>query len=247
MKSFLAVLLLMCPLLIQAETSDELSTLYRIQTFQAAPGALVEFIEINLTLERGGFYAGWSERAPFIARHSQGDQWDIMLIHPMMSYGAYFAADKLIIRKEAHSKFAGQLERLEEITSFQEDLFAAGPGLESLTREFKQKNFLHIEIFHALAGKKTELLTQRRMENTYLEATGRRPNELFMVDGGGDADVITIGFYDSIQEFAKASELSIEQRNEMAMQAGFTGLDDISPYLRTLISSHHDTLANVVR
>ena len=68
-----------------------------------------------------------------------------------------------------------------------------------------------------------------------------------MVDGGGDADVITIGFYYSIQEFVKVSELSIEQKNEMAMQAGFTGLDDISPSLRTLISSHHDTLANVVR
>jgi hypothetical protein len=67
------------------------------------------------------------------------------------------------------------------------------------------------------------------------------------VHGGGDADVITIGFYDSLQEFARPSKLSSEQRNELAIQAGFKGNDDISPYLRTLISSHHDTLANVVR
>jgi hypothetical protein len=161
MKTLFAVLLLLCPMLSQAESSGELSTLYRIQTFRAAPGALLEFIEINQALESEGFYSGWSERAPFMARHSQGDQWDIMLIHPMISYEIYFAADKLTLRKAAHNKFSRQLDRLEEITSFQEDLFTVGPGLETLTREFKDKNFLHIEIFHALAGKKAELLSQK--------------------------------------------------------------------------------------
>ncbi len=146
MKTILTFLLLLCPVLGQAEPTGELSTLYRIQTFRAAPGALLEFIEINRTLANEGFYEGWSETAPFMARHSQGDQWDIMLIHPMISYGAYFAADKLTIRRQAHGKFARHLERLEEITSFKEDLFAAGPGLEILAQEFKDRNFLHIEI-----------------------------------------------------------------------------------------------------
>jgi hypothetical protein len=247
MKTLFAVLLLLCPMLSQAESSGELSTLYRIQTFRAAPGALLEFIEINQALESEGLYSGWSERAPFMARHSQGDQWDIMLIHPMINYEFYYAADKLTLKKEAQRKFATQLARLEEITSFREDLFAVGPGLETLTREFRDKNFLHIEIFFALAGRKAELLSQRRMENDYLKLIGQRPNEIFTVDGGGDADVITIGFYDSLQEFARPSKLSSEQRNELAIQAGFKGNDDISPYLRTLIASHHDTLANVVR
>lgn len=247
MKILFAVLLLLCPMLSQAESSGELSTLYRIQTFRAAPGALLEFIEINQALESEGFYSGWSERAPFMARHSQGDQWDIMLIHPMINYEFYFAADKLKLKKQAGRKFAGQLDRLEAITSFREDLFAVGPGLETLTREFSDKSFLHIEIFHALAGKKAELLNQRRMENVYLSAIGQRPNEIFTVHGGGDADIITIGFYDSLQEFAKPSKLSNEQKNQLAIQAGFKGNDDISPYLRTLISSHHDTLANVVK
>lgn len=247
MKTMIAVLFLLCPVMSQAESTNELSTLYHIQTFRAAPGGLLEFIELNKALASEGYYSGWSEGAPFMARHSQGDQWDIMLIHPMISYATYFATDKLAAKKEARRKFARQLSRLEDITSFREDLFVMGAGLETLTREFGNKNFLHIEIFYALAGKKAELLRQRRMENTYLSAIGQRPNEIFTVDGGGDADIITIGFYDSLQDFAKAPEFGDEQRNQLAIEAGFKGNDDISPYLRTLISAHHDTLANVVR
>ncbi len=229
-----------------ASTANTPDTLYRIQTYRAAPGHLQEFIDINRTLIKQGFYTGWSERAPFIGRHSQGDHWDIMLIHPMISYSQYFAEDKLTQRRAAHQKNATLLQRLEDITAFKEDLFSYGPSLERLEAQFKDNSFLHIEIFHALAGKKQELLHQRIIENAYLRGVGRTANEIFVMDGGGDADIMTIGFYPSLQAFAEPQTMNEQQRDVVAKRVGFKGLDDISYYLRSLISAHHDTLANVV-
>lgn len=230
----------------QNTVDNSLKTLYRIQTYRAAPGHLQEFIAINQQLATQGFYAGWSERAPFIGRHSQGDHWDIMLIHPMISYSEYFAAEKLTQRQAAHQKHAALLERLEAITAFKEDLFSYGPMLQHLEMQFKDNSFLHIEIFHAVAGKKQELLQQRITENAYLTGVGRTANEIFVMDGGGDADIMTIGFYPSLQEFAKPQVMNEQQRDVVAKRVGFKSLDDISYYLRSLISAHHDTLANVV-
>ena len=76
---------------------------------------------------------------------------------------------------------------------------------------------------------------------------GRIANELFIIEAGGDADVMTIGFYPDLQDYAKPQTMNETQRDAVAKRVGFKGLDDISYYLRSLISSHHDTLANVVR
>jgi len=230
---------------VQAE--QDLNTLYNVQTLRAAPGHLQEFIEINQQLIKQGFYNEWSEAAPFIGRHSQGDHWDIMLVQPMVSYGAYFAAEKLQQRRAAHQKHAKQLQRLEQLTAFKEDLFVYGPALSKLTTEFSDNNLMHIEIFHAVAGKKDALLQQRIIENAYLVGVGRTANQIFVADGGGDADIMTIGFYPSLQDFAKPQTMNEQQRDAVAKQVGFKGLDDISYYLRSLISAHHDTFANVVR
>ncbi len=245
---FLCLLLITSSLGFNAAYADQdLSTLYRVQTVRAAPGHLQEFIEINKQLATQGFYDGWSVSAPFIGRHSQGDHWDIMMIHPMLGYSDYFAADKLELREVAHRKHAEQLQRLDQVTAFKEDLFAYGPALSHLQASFKDNSFLHIEIFHALAGKKDELLQQRITENAYLKGVSRTANEIFVMDGGGDADIMTIGFYPSLQEFAKPQTMNEQQRDAVAKQVGFKSLDDISYYLRSLISAHHDTLANVVR
>ncbi len=230
-----------------AFAEQDLSTLYRIQTYRAAPGHLQEFIEINRQLAAEGFYNEWSLSIPFMGRHSQGDHWDIMLIHPMNSYSDYFAADKLEQRRAAHQKHAEQLRRLEQTTSFKEDLFAYGPALPRMQKLFKENGFLHIEIFHALAGKKDELLQQRITENAYLEGVNRTANEIFVMDGGGDADIMTIGFYPSLQAYAAPQTMDEQQRDQVARRVGFKSLDDISYYLRSLISAHHDTLANVVK
>ena len=72
-----------------ASTANTPDTLYRIQTYRAAPGHLQEFIDINRTLIKQGFYTGWSERAPFIGRHSQGDHWDGQPVGPGREPSAY--------------------------------------------------------------------------------------------------------------------------------------------------------------
>ena len=55
---------------------------------------------------------------------------------------------------------------------------------------------------------------------------------------------MTIGFYQSLQTYAEAGiRHSAEQQNEAARAAGFESTSTIGPYLRSLLSYHHDTLA----
>lgn len=93
------------------------------------------------------------------------------------------------------------------------------------------------------AGKSTELLGQRRMENVYLGGTGQTQNMIFRRAAGSDVDVFTIGFHPSLEAFAKPADATPEQKDDAAKAAGFKELADISFYLRSLIASHQDTLA----
>jgi len=49
------------------------------------------------------------------------------------------------------------------------DLFVVGPPVNELRRAFGSASFFHIEMFHAIAGKQSELLKEREMENIYLK------------------------------------------------------------------------------
>ena len=81
------------------------------------------------------------------------------------------------------------------------------------------------------------------MENAYLAATGQTPNMIFRRAAGSDVDVFTIGFHESLQAFAAPAPASDEEKEAAAKAAGFKTRADISFYLRSLISGHHDTLA----
>ena len=98
-------------------------------------------------------------------------------------------------------------------------------------------------MFEALPGKKAELLEQRRMENAYLARTGQTTNMIFRGIAGTNIDVFTIGFHKDLQAFAADSPASSEEREAAAKAAGFKNRADISFYLRSLLSGHHDTLA----
>jgi hypothetical protein len=50
-----------------------------------------------------------------------------------------------------------------------------------------------------------------------------------------------------MEAFATPSDLSDEDKEAAAIEAGFKARSDISFYLRTLISGHHDTLAVKVK
>ena len=70
--------------------------LYAATLIQAAPGKLLELIE----LERG-FRAAAAERgdaSPWLLRHSQGDKWDLLRLQPMGSAAEYFSSDRLTTR-----------------------------------------------------------------------------------------------------------------------------------------------------
>lgn len=210
--------------------------LYRITTLRAEPGKLPELINY-LTAQRDA--ANTSELAahtPVIMRHSQGDQWDLLLLFPIGSYQNYFGGDL----NAGVAQFQARLDRL---SAFREDLFAYGPPPGAVLDAYADNGFFHIEMFMALAGRKDDLIEQRRMENAYLQAVGRVTNLIWVGDMGSDVDVFTIGFYPSIVEFAAPSVVSDANATEAAIAAGFEARSTIGTYLRELISAHHDTLA----
>lgn len=54
--------------------------LYKLVMVRAAPGRLLELIDAYH--HAGSSSEAFGEVRPFIMRHSQGDQWDLLLIYP---------------------------------------------------------------------------------------------------------------------------------------------------------------------
>lgn len=210
------------------------SQLYRTVMLRAAPGeltAVIDAIKEQMPRWQAQYPAG-----PWWMRHSQGDQWDLLLLFPMdVSVGDRWGADTAFE--------AALLPRI----AWREELFVHGPPLEHLAARFDGAGYFHIEIFVALAGKRDELLDERRMENAYLEGTGRAANEIFTRVAGAAWDSYTLGFYRDLKHYAESADVTLEEQERAAVAAGFASAAAIGPTLRTLIASHHDTLAVAVR
>ena len=84
--------------------------LYQAKFVQAAPGKLLELIDVYK--KRAPGYATSGDEAPFTIRHSQGDKWDLMLLLPMGSYGEYYQADRAAKRKQVEQQFAAKIKEL---------------------------------------------------------------------------------------------------------------------------------------
>ena len=225
--------------------ADELEGdyLYKVTTARAATGTLSDLLVWIEKLKATDYFTEAGEPEPMVMRHSQGDQWDLLVIMPMRSWGTYYEAAASKRRKDAAESFADLLAEGLALIAFSEDHFAYGPSLTSIEEAFDKNSFFHIEMFEAAAGKSAELLEQRRMENNYLAATGQTTNMIFRRAGGSDVDVFTIGFHRSLESFAAPAKVTIEQKEVAAKSAGFKELADLSFYLRSLITGHHDTLA----
>jgi len=195
--------------------------LYKVTTVRAATGSLSDLLDWLATRRK---------EAPFIMRHSQGDQWDLMLITPLETWAAYATRIRPIALPD-------------RFVAFEEDHFAWGPRLPALREAYDDNAFFHIEMFNAAPGKGDVLLEQRRMENAYLAATGQTTNMIFRRAAGSDVDVFTIGFHEDFEAFAAPGRFSDQNKEAAAVAAGFKDRADISFYLRSLLSSHHDTLA----
>jgi hypothetical protein len=192
--------------------------LHRMTLLRAAPGRLLELVAA--VKGRG-----------LVLRHSQGDQWDLMLLAPVAGYaelgGAAPLAEPALI-------------------AWQEDELVRGPDLGRLDG-FASAGLYHVEMFVALAGRRDDLVREREMENAYLAALGRPRNAIFVRELGASWDAFTVGAYRSWKHFAERDDIAPDRSMAAARAAGFEGDDRIGPYLRSLIQSHHDTLATPVR
>lgn len=217
--------------------------LYKVSTVRAASGELSYLLDWMAVLKGSDYFEDAGEDFPFVMRHSQGDQWDLLIITPMASWTSYFSEAAARKREDAALKHAELLTPIKSLLAFAEDHFAYGPPLAALNADYADNSFFHIEMFEAAPGKADALFEQRRMENAYLSTTDQTANMIFRRAAGSDIDVFTIGFHESLEAFAAPGTVTDEEKEAAAKAAGFKGRSDISFYLRSLISGHHDTLA----
>lgn len=224
-------------LLVSMTAAAETPYLYKAKLVQAAPGKLLDVIDLHKASL--GLYKDAGDEPPLWMRHSQGDHWDLLLLFPIRSYEEYYSPERVAKRKALVDLWA----KLDAASAWQEDLFVYGPPLEELTKAFAASTFFHVEMFHSLAGKQTELFKEREMENAYLKILKRPENFIFVRDQGASWDLFTLGAFRDLKHFAESAGIPEADQEAAAKAAGFAAANRIGPYLRTLISSHHDTLA----
>ncbi|HQZ17919.1 MAG TPA: hypothetical protein PKU70_08380 [Vicinamibacteria bacterium] len=227
-RSILAFVLLGLAPLAHAQTMRG-ETLYRTTLLRAAPGRLLDLIG---ALKVKGTGADGSKG--LLLRHAQGDHWDLMILQRISGYAQILKDDRPLPLAPA------------EFVAWQEDLFVRGPDLETLPA-FREANLLHAEMFHALPDKRAELLREREMENAYAAALGRPQTAIFVRELGGSWDSFTLGPYKGWKHYAERDDIPKEKSASAAKAAGFADVDQIGPYLRSLILDHHDSLMTPVR
>jgi hypothetical protein len=229
--------------------SAEPAYLYKATFVRAAPGRLLDLIALNKG--RMAVVDAAGDERPLWWRHTQGDQWDLMLLSPMGSYAEYYAKDRMSRRQKAAA--ASPLSEkdyragLDACSAWREDVFVMGPPLEDLRKASDGMAYYHIEIFIALPGKQAELFKEREMENTYQAGTGRPATLVFVRDQGAAWDLFSLGCYRDLKHWADSGDVPKEKREQAARQAGFKDPDAIGPYMRTLIDMHRDTMGVAIK
>ena len=241
--------LLLSLALIAHPVAADTSYLYRVLLLRAAPGSLLELMDQYR--ERLPVYEAAGDETPFILRHRQGDQWDLMLLFPVVSFERYYGRDRAERLEGASTRSMvsePEFQRtLGDHIAWREELFAFGPP-PSIVRPLMDGGALfHIEMFIALPAKREELFRQREMENAYYANLDRPQNLIFTRAAGAAWDVFTLGVYRDLADFAVGEQIPGDRQDTAAKAAGFEASNRIGTYLRTLIQSHHDTLAGRVR
>jgi len=224
-----------------AQAGPDFDTLYRVELVRAAPGAYADVMALYEThfdaLEAAG------EARPLWMRHSQGDQWDFLVLHTMGSWTDWYEPERVAARRVAEQTFR---LRHHEIVSWTEDTFMWGPSEDVLFQRAEGAGLFHVEMFEALAGRFDELVEQRQMENAYYAGMDHPGNLVFVRDSGGAWDVMTLGFYRDLPHFAESATWPFDRDDAAARAAGFDGVMAIAPYLRSLLLTHRDTLARAI-
>ena len=242
MRNFIAVLVLVCFGCAAPAWAAENAYLYEMTLVQAAPGKLLELIELYKT--RGAACQSAGDEAPLWMRHSQGDHWDLLILFPMGSYSDFYQGPRVQKRSQIEQTFR---DRMKENIAWQEDLFVFGPPLADLRKGFAEGGFFHVEMFESLPGKFADLYKEREMENAYSKALRQPQNFIFVRDQGAAWDIFTIGVYRDRKHYGEGTPLSPAEQEAAAKAAGFESPGQIGPYLRRFIRTHHDTLAVAVK
>jgi hypothetical protein len=233
------LLLALCVLGQVSAFAAEGKYLYRVELAQAAPGKFLELVD--LYNKRSALTSADADPAPFIMRHSQGDRWDLMLVYPMNSYADFYSTERSVKRDKSQARSLD--DPIRGNIAWQEDLFVYGPALEAVKAAFANSRFFHIEMLRALPGKQTDLVKEREMESAYNKALSRPELFIFVRDQGAAYDVLSIDFYRDIKHYAESADIPPEKQQVAARAAGYSAPEQIGPYLRAIIASHHDTLA----
>jgi len=223
--------------------------LYRFVLIQAAPGKLLDLID--LYKRRLPVIAAGGDELPFIVRHSQGDRWDLAVIYPSGSFTSYYSAERTA-KREAAAKASGVTneafaKQFYDLVGWHEDVYVEGPPLAVFRDYIKDLGLVHFEMFQALAGKREALIEERRMESAFNVARNRPGALIFTHEQGAAWDVITIDGYRNWRHYAESETIPQEVTEAAAKKAGFANADAIGPYMRSLINLHHDTLGTPVR
>lgn len=245
MRSKQAVfMLLLCSFFAASARAADNPYLYKVTLVQAAPGKLLELIDLYKARAAELKQAG--DETPLWMRHSQGDHWDLMVLFPAGSYAEYYQPERIGKRKQAEQ--AGRLDdKFKENIAWQEDLFAYGPPLADLRKAFASGAFFHVEMFVSLPGKFVDLYKEREMENAYSKALKEPENFIFVRDQGAAWDIFTIGVFRDLKHYAEGADIPAKDQEAAAKAAGFDAPGQIGPYLRRFIREHHDTLAVAIK
>lgn len=226
------------------EGSREGTYLYRFVMLQAGPGRLADLIE--LYRNRAPVIVAGGDEKPYIVRHSQGDHWDLLAILPYGSMTDYHRPERAAGREAAAAASGltteGFARRLRDLTLWQEDLYVLGPPIEIFRAFVKEAGLAHFEMIRSLPGKFDDLVEERRMENAFNRERGRDQTLIFVRDQGSDWDVVTLGVYRNWRQYAESELIAPDASEAAAKKAGFAGADSVGLYMRTLMSSHRDTL-----
>ena len=223
--------------------------LYRFVMIQAAPGKLPDLL--NLYLQRLPVIAAGGDEAPILIRHSQGDRWDLLVIFPSGSFSEYYSRERTA-RRETAAKNSGldgtaYLTQMYDLIAWHEDVFVLGPPLAEVRAYLKDTSLAHLEMMQALAGKRDELIKERQMENTFNTLRGRPATLIFTHEHGAAWDVITLDAWRDWRQYGELQMIPAEVSDAAAKKAGFANADAVGVYMRSLISTHHDTLGPIVK
>ena len=216
--------------------------LYKVSLVQAAPGKVLELIELYKSRTAAERARNSADEAPLWMRHSQGDRWDLLVLVPVGSYTTYFRPERIAARQQVDRSVDWEAKRQVDV-AWQEDVFVYGPPAQELRKAFAEANLFHVEMFHALPGQRGALYHEREMENAFSRALKQPENFIFVRDQGAAWDLFTIGCFRDLKHYAESGDISPQDREQAAKAAGFESADRIGPYLRQFIADHHDTLA----